>query len=71
MARLLRLSLGLTIEYLFVPSVNVSPDEHSTPNIAQISPGPISLTSCDKLSFQAVPANHSDVIIPPSRHCAF
>lgn len=35
-----------TIDNEVVPSVNVSPDEHSTPNIAQISPAPISSTSC-------------------------
>ena len=32
---------GLTIEKFVDPSVKVSPDEHSTPNMAQISPGPI------------------------------
>jgi len=31
----------LTIERLVDPSVKVSPEEHSTPKIAQISPGPI------------------------------
>lgn len=34
------------MEKLVDPSVKVSPDEHSTPNIAQISPGPIDSTSC-------------------------
>ncbi len=33
------------IDSAVLPSVNVSPDEHSTPNMAQISPGPISCTS--------------------------
>jgi hypothetical protein len=38
----IRLSLKIfTIEKLVDPSVKVSPDEHSTPKIAQISPGPI------------------------------
>lgn len=36
---------GPTMEKLLVPSVNVSPDAQSTPNIAQISPGPISWIS--------------------------
>ena len=37
-----RLNLKIsTIEKLVDPSVKVSPDEHSTPKIAQISPGPI------------------------------
>jgi len=31
----------LTIEKAVEPSVKVSPEEHSTPNMAQISPGPI------------------------------
>lgn len=31
----------LTMEKLVEPSVKVSPEEHSTPKIAQISPGPI------------------------------
>ena len=35
----------LTIEKLDVPSVKVSPDEHSTPNMAQISPAPMLSTS--------------------------
>ena len=37
-----------TIEKLVDPSVKVSPDEHSTPKIAQISPGPIDSISCQK-----------------------
>lgn len=40
----------LTIENVLVPSVKVSPDEHSTPNMAQISPGPIESTSYSKVS---------------------
>ena len=35
----------LTIEKLVEPPVKVSPEEHSTPKVAQISPGPITLTS--------------------------
>ena len=38
-----------TIEKFDVPSVNVSPDAHSTPKIAQISPGPISSISYKQL----------------------
>ena len=34
-----------TIEKLVEPSVKVSPEEHSTPKVAQISPGPTALTS--------------------------
>lgn len=30
-----------TIEYVVLPSLKVSPDEQSTPNMAQISPDPI------------------------------
>ena len=35
----------LTIEKLVEPPVKVSPGEHSTLKVAQISPGPITLTS--------------------------
>jgi hypothetical protein len=37
--------ISLTMVKLVDPSVKVSPEEHSTPKVAQISPGPIELIS--------------------------
>ena len=60
--------ISLTIEKLVVPSVKVSPDEHSTPKIAQISPGPIDSMSWDGVNLGLIATVQRT--IPPSRYCA-
>jgi len=77
---------GHTMEREEFPSVKVSPEEHSTPKMAQISPGPISSMSWKcKLCEQVVrrpdyreggggedyiDTSISEVDIPPCHHCA-